>query len=151
MAIPTEVAAYFIVVEPKVFGGFQVFFDAPAGTDGLYHDGQGRVGWGKDQVIGQLGRVVQAATKDEPMATVHHAPVDHRQAGPVKEALAFGAQALTQALPVLGAEDTVRDAGHISQQEADACLPSSDFGGRHRQRVGVALLLEPVPQVGAVA
>jgi len=79
------------------------YFDVPAGANGLYHDGQRRVGWRPDQVIRQLVRVVKAASYHEPMATVCGAPVHAGQAGPVKEPFAFGALAHREALPVLGA------------------------------------------------
>ena len=115
MAIPTPVAAHFILIEAQVFGDLQVLFDVPAGANGLHHGGQGRLRRGPDQIIGQFMRVLQAAAKDEPMATVQAAPMHQRQPGPIKEALAFGALALTEPLPIAGMERLVRDAGHISQ------------------------------------
>src|SRR5437762_11837237 len=38
MAIPADIAADFILIEPQVFGGLQIFFDRPAGANSL-HDG----------------------------------------------------------------------------------------------------------------
>ena len=93
VAIPAQVAAHFVVIESEGEALLQVLFDVPAGADGLHHGGQGRVGWGPDQVIGQLVRVVQAAAHDEPMAPVGGAGLHEGQASPVKEALAFGALA----------------------------------------------------------
>jgi hypothetical protein len=151
MAIPAEVAAHFIVVESQIFGRLQVLLHVPAGADGLHHEGQRRVEWGPDQVIGQFVWVVEAAPHHEPMATVYGAPMHHGQARPIKEALAFGAQARRVALPVAGTQRLLRTAGHISQQDARAGLYTDDFGGGHRQRVGVALLLQEVAQARAVA
>jgi len=73
-------------------------------------------------------RVIEATTKDEPMATVVLTSVDERQAGPVKAALAFGAQAATEPMPVLFAQRLVRDTGHISQQKVGAGLHTDDLG-----------------------
>src|SRR5437879_2628948 len=78
-------------------------FDVPTPSNGLHHEGQGRVEWGKDQVIGQLTGVVEAATHHEPMAVIEQAMVNHRQDSPIKEPLAFGPVALTEPLPVLWA------------------------------------------------
>src|SRR5260370_5292029 len=36
MAIPAHVAAHFIVIQPQVFGGLQVLFNAPAHANGLH-------------------------------------------------------------------------------------------------------------------
>ena len=139
------------MVQPQIFGAFQVLFDAPTGANGLHHGGQGRGQGSKDQVIGQFKRLVQAAAKDQPMATVDRAPLHQRQDGPIKEAIPFGALALTQALPVLFAQGLLCDAGHITEQASLLGLHTDDFGARNSQRVGVSLLLEPEAQVGAVA
>src|ERR1700686_395863 len=97
-------------------------FDVPAGPNGPHHDGQRRVRWRPDQVIGQFVRVVEATTKDEPMATVYPTPVEERQAGPIKASLAFGSLAGTESVPVLFAQRPLCDAGDIGQQEASAGL-----------------------------
>ncbi len=86
---------------------------------------------------------VEAATKDQEVSVVHGAPVQQGQDGPVKEALAFGAQALTEALPILGAKRLVRDAGHITEQASGLGLHADHFGARDGQCVGVAVLLQP--------
>lgn len=70
------------------------YFNLPPCANGLHHDGQGGVGWSPDQVVRQLVEVVQTAAHHEPMATVHDASVHDGQQCPVKEALAFGTQAL---------------------------------------------------------
>ncbi len=151
MAIPAPVAAHFIVVEPKLLGGVQVLFDVLAGAAGLDDDGQRRIQGSVDQIIGQFVGVVQAATDHEPVTTVHGASVHEGQACPVKEALAFGAQALREALPVPGMERLLRHAGHITEQEAGAGLHTHGFGRRDGQGVGVALLFQEAAQVRAVA
>ncbi len=70
MAIPTDVAADFILIKPQVFAGLQVLLNAKACANGL-HDGAERRGQGsKDQVIGELLRIVQATTHDQEMAAV---------------------------------------------------------------------------------
>src|SRR5260370_13421561 len=128
MAIPTPVAAHFILIELQSFGGLQVLFDMPVGATGLHHGGQGGVGRGPDQEIGQLVWVVEAAAHQEPMATVHGASVHDWQASPVKEALPFGTQALTQTLPITDTERLLCDAGHRASQDACPCLYTDDFG-----------------------
>ncbi len=151
MTIPADIAADFIVIESKIFGGFQVLFDAPTRSNSLHDGRQGRGQWGKDQVIGHFERRVEAATKHQPMAFVHGAMLEQRQDGPIKEPLPFGALALTESLPVLGAQRTVPDAGDIAEQTPRLGLHADHFGGRNGQGVGVALLLQPEPQVGAVS
>ena len=75
MAIPANVAAHFILIESQRFGGLQVLFDMPAGTNGLHHDGEGRLQGSVDQVIGQFVGVVEAATDHEKCSTVGGAPL----------------------------------------------------------------------------
>src|SRR6266516_3794199 len=150
MAIPAQVAADLIVIESEGFAGLQVLFDVPAASDSLHHGGQGRVGWRPDQVIGQLIGVVEAAAHEEPMATIRDPSLHHGQARPVKEALAFGAQALREALPLLGTQRLLRDAGYVTEQQAGAGLYTDHFRGGNSQGIGVALLLQEEAQFGAV-
>ena len=90
----------------------------PPCANGLHHGGQGSVGWGKDEEIGQLAWIVEAAAKDEPMASVHRAPMHHGQARPGKEALPFGAQTLGETLPIAPTQSLLRKAGDITEQQA---------------------------------
>ena len=128
VAVPAQVAADLVLIESQVFAHLQVLFNVPPGPNGAHHDGQGRVRWSPDQVVSQLVRVVEATTKDEPMAPIHPALMQQRQAGPIKATLAFGALAGTEPLPVLGSERLLRDAGHIGQQDPGARLHTHDFG-----------------------
>src|SRR2546430_15984238 len=98
VAIPAEVAAHFILVEAQVFADFQVLFDVPPGANGPHHDGQRCVGRSPEQVVSQLVRVIEATTKDEPMATVGLTSVDERQAGPVQTAPGLWGPAATGAV-----------------------------------------------------
>src|SRR6266480_276968 len=111
MAIPAQVAADLIVIESEGFVGVQVLFDVPTASDSLHHGGQGRVGWRPDQIIGQLIGVVEAAAHEEPMATIRDTSLHHRQASPVKKTLAFGAQALREAVPLPDTERLLGNAG----------------------------------------
>src|SRR5215475_12125203 len=86
MAVPGEVTAHCIVIEAQIFGRFQVLFDAKACANRLHHERQRRLHGSVDQVIGQLVRVVEAATDHEPMTTVRDTSMYHRQASPVEEA-----------------------------------------------------------------
>ena len=150
MAIPADVATDFILIESQVFAGLQVLFNVPTRANGL-HDGGERRGLGsKDQVVGQSVRGVQAATHDQEVAAVDAAALEPGQDGPVKEALAFGAQALTQGLPVLLAKGLLGDVGHRVEQASLLGLDTDDLDGWHGQRVGVALRFEEGAQVGAV-
>ena len=94
MTIPAEVTASFIVIQAKSFGGVQVLFDAPSGSNGLNHDRQRGVGWGPDQEVSQFVWVIEAAAHQEPMTAVHRASMYDWEASPVKKALAFGPQTL---------------------------------------------------------
>src|SRR2546429_6835477 len=125
VAIPAEVAAHFILVKAQVFADFQVLFDVPPGANGPHHDGQRCVGRSPDQVVSQLVRVIEATTKDEPMATVGLTSVDERQAGPVKGGPAFWAPAANGPMPLLFWQRPGRDTGPLSQQKAGAGLPTN--------------------------
>src|SRR6266700_176971 len=150
MAIPAEVAADFILIQSQVFAGLQVLLNAPAGPNGL-HDGAERRGQGsKDQVIGQLLRIVQATAYDQEMAAVDVAALEPGQDGPVKEAFAFAAQALREWLPVLWAQGLLGDAGDRAEQASLLGLDTDDLDAGHGQGVGVALRLEEGAQLRAV-
>src|SRR5438128_5251418 len=70
MPVPADITAHFILIEAQVFGGFQVLFNAPAGATGLHHSGEWRGKGSPDQVIGQLVRVVEAATYHQPVSSL---------------------------------------------------------------------------------
>ena len=130
MTIPAEVAAHFIVVKAEGFGRFQVLFDAPARADGQppwWAQGSrvaprpgsrptrvGRPGSGAPRANGDRRRPQHARWADEP----------------VKEALAFGTQALGETLPIPRAEGLLGDASHIREQEACPCLHTDHLNGR---------------------
>ena len=141
VTIAADIAAHFRLVQAQVFAGLQVLFAVPTRANSLHHGRERRRQWSRDQVRSQFVRVVEAATDDQPVATVHAALLDPGPDGPIEKALPFGALALTEALPVLGAQGTVGDIGDITEQDAGFGLPSSDFGARHRQRVREAVLL----------
>ena len=122
-------AADFIVIKSEVFASLQVLFDVPTASDSLHHGGQGCIRWGPDQEIGQLVRVVEAATHHEPVATIPGTSMHHGQASPVKEALAFGPQALGETLPIPRAEGLLGNAGHIREQEACPCVHTDHLDG----------------------
>ena len=150
MARPADRTAHFILIESEVFAGFDVLFDVPAAAN-RPHDGRQRRGWErKDQVGGDLAGIVEAATKDEEVAVVHRALVHDGQDGPREEPLAFGALALREELPVLGAQRLL-DAGDIGQHAPVFGLDTDDFDGGDGQGRRVALLLQEEAQVGAVA
>ncbi len=85
------------------------------------------------------------------MTTIHGASVHQGQARPVKEALAFGALAGRETLPILGVQRLVRDVRDIGQHVAGCRLHTHDFGAWDGQRVGAGLLFQEPAQVGAVA
>ena len=74
-----------------------------------------------------------------------------RAGWPNQRAAPLGALALTESLPVLSAQRTVPAAGDIAVQAPRFGLHADHFGARNGQGVGVALLLQPEPQVGAVS
>ena len=146
VARPAEGAAHFVLIQTQIFVRLQVLFDAPACANGSHHGGQRRVGRSKDQIIGQRGRVVEATAHDEEVASVAAACLQHREASPVEEAFAFGALALTETLPVAGAECLRGDAGDIGEQHAGAGLHTDDLDGGNRQRVGVVSGRAAIPR-----
>ena len=85
------------------------------------------------------------------MAPVHAAGLCYGQARPVEETLAFGAQALREALPLPRTERLLGDAGHIREQQAGAGLHTDHLDGGDGQGVRQALLLQEGAQVGTVA
>ncbi len=138
------------MVKAEGFGRFQVLFDAPARADGSHHGGQRGLGWRPDQVVGQLVWVVQAAAHHEPMATVCDPSMHDGQTSPVKEARAFGPQALGETLPLPRAEGLLGNASHIREQEACPCLHTDHLDGRDGQGVSQVLVLQEGAQVGTV-
>ena len=151
MAIPAHVVTYFVLVKSQRFAGLQVLFDVPAAANGQHDERQGRVRWGPDQIEGQLVRVVEAAAKNEPMATVGGDPIEDRQPGPIEEPRPFGALALAEAMPVLWVQCVSCDIADITEQASRWSLHTDHFDGGNSHRVGVALLLEKEPQVKTVA
>ena len=99
----------------------------------------------------ELGlRLVEAATHHEPMATVRDPSLHHGEASPVKETLAFGAQALRERLPIPRTERLLGNAGHIREQEACPCLHTDHLDGGDGQGIRQALLLQEGAQGGTV-
>src|SRR5712691_11669592 len=80
MAVPTEVATHFILIEAKLFGVFQVDLNRPAGSDSQNHRLQGGSRRCEDQVIGLFERRVEATADHQPVASIHGA-VKERIAG----------------------------------------------------------------------
>jgi hypothetical protein len=129
VAIPAQVATYFLLVEAQVFGGLQVLFDVKAGANGLHDEGQRGSRRRKDEVGSDLAGIIEAATQDEEVAVIDAALMHDGQDGPGEETLAFGAQALGEQLPVLGAQRLLLDGGDIGEQGSVAGLASSDLDG----------------------
>jgi hypothetical protein len=77
-------------------------------------------------------RLVEAAAKDEPMATVGDAMLHHRQSSPIKKPWPFGSLALTEALPILWAQRLVCDVGYVTEQVSRWSLHTDDFDGGNR-------------------
>ena len=123
----------------------------PAGANGLHDEGQRRGQWGKDEVRGDLAGIIEAAAQDEEVAVIDTALVQDGQDGPGEEALALGAQALGEQLPVVWAQRLLLDGGHIGEQESIAGLDTDDLDGGNGEGVGVVLLFQPEAQIGAVA
>ena len=144
VAIPTLVAARFILIKSQRFGRLQILFNVPSASDGLHHERQGGVGWSPNQVVGQLVWVVEAAAKDEPLATIMGACIQHWQSGPIEKPQSLGALALAEALPILGVQCLVCDSGDVAEQNARSCLDTDDFDGGNCQGVSKALLFEPL-------
>src|SRR5579864_5790060 len=87
MAIPTDIATHFIVIQAQTFAGLQILFNVPTSSNSLHDGGQGSRLWGKDQVIRQLVWVVQAPKDHQPVSSVHCATMEHRQDRPIKKPL----------------------------------------------------------------
>ena len=70
MTIPARKAAHFVLIQAQIFGGFQILFNVPARANGLHDGGQRGAEGRKDEVKGQDGRIVEAATDDQEMASI---------------------------------------------------------------------------------
>ena len=151
MAVPTEVATHFILIEAKIFGVFQVDLNRPACSDSQNHRVQGGPRRCEDQVIGLFARVVEATANHQPVASIHGAVKDLRQDGPIKEPLAFGSLTHRESLPVLRVQYLLLDARHITNPVSLGSLNTNHFIGRDGQREGETLLFQPEPQVRAVS
>jgi hypothetical protein len=151
VAIPAEIAADFILIQAQLFTSLQVLFDVPPRANGLHDGGELRGKWGPDEIKGQLSWVVETATDHEEVASVHGPGLHPGEAGPVEKAFAFGALALAEPLPVAGPKVLGGQAGHVSEEACLLALHTDDFGAGDGERVGVALLFQPLPQVRAVA
>ena len=101
MSIPGVVAADLVLVEANLaFGGLESFLDGPAGTGDADQFAQ-RGGLGAvTQVVGQVTRIGQAASDQQPVAGgVFQRP--DRCPGPAVEPWALGAGASGDPLPRL--------------------------------------------------
>src|SRR5713101_9745208 len=58
MAVPADVAAHLILIEPEIFGVFQIDLNRPACSDSQNHRVQAGCRRCVDQVIGLFARVV---------------------------------------------------------------------------------------------
>src|SRR2546421_12708135 len=58
-------------------------------------------GGGKDEVVGLLSRIGEAATNEQPVASILFPAMQQRDTRPVKESGAFGPLAHREALPIL--------------------------------------------------
>src|SRR5713226_6548571 len=88
-------------VQAQVFARFKVFLNMPAGADGLDHLWQRGARWGKDEVVGLLSWIGEAAAHEQPVASISFPLVQDGDARPVKEPGAFGPLTHRETLPLL--------------------------------------------------
>src|SRR5438876_3011066 len=70
MPVPCRPATNLILVQTHVFGIFKILFNMPSGSNGLDHLVQrGGLG-GKDEIVDLLCWIADAATNEQPMASV---------------------------------------------------------------------------------
>src|SRR5450755_171217 len=130
MAVPTEVVTHFVLIKAKIFGVFQVNLNRPACSNRQNHRVQTGPKRCEDQIIGLFERRIEATAENYPVAGVHGAAMDHRQDGPIKEPLAFGALTHRESLPVLFTQHLLLDACYIAQPVSLGSLNTDDFMGR---------------------
>src|SRR5258706_8808276 len=70
MAIPPDPDSDFVLIQSHLLAGFKVFLNMPAGADGLHHLAERGSRWGKDEVVGLLSRIDEAATHEQPVASI---------------------------------------------------------------------------------
>src|SRR5260370_4343142 len=99
MAIPPDPASDFVLIQSHILGGFKVFLNMPAGADGLHHLAERGSSWSKDEVVGFLSRIGEAATHEQPVASIIFPAMQYRDARPIKEPWAFRSLAHPAALP----------------------------------------------------
>src|SRR6266536_1065524 len=101
MAIPSQEAAHFVVIEPQVFAILKIFFDAKASSQSGDFGLQRGLGGSKDQVVGQVWGGSDAATDEQAVPPIIATLMPHGHARPLKETRPFAALAHRQGLPVV--------------------------------------------------
>ncbi len=124
------------------------YFNMPAcanGLDHLWQDGSFR---GKNEVVGFLGRIGEAATNEHPMAPIIFPSMQHGDASPVKKAGALGPFTHREALPILGMK---QERFHLCCFHPSANPIRSHYPDRfiasNCQHVGISTVFQPGAQV----
>ena len=152
MAIPADEAAHLVVIQSQIFGRFKIFLDMPACPDGRHHLLQRGPWWSKDEVVGLLLRIGEAATNEQPMVSILFPLMQDGHGCPVKEPGAFGPFTHREALPILVMQqESFHFADfHPSASPIRSHYPNGFIAG-DRQHVGIAMRLQPGAQVQVAA
>src|SRR5260370_4215095 len=84
MAIPPDPASDFVLIQSHILGGFKVFLNMPAGADCFHHLAERGSSWGKAQVVGLLSRLREAATNEQPSASILFPSMTIHEASPTR-------------------------------------------------------------------
>src|SRR2546429_4482116 len=128
MAIPADEAPHLVLSKAHRFARFKIIFYAPSCSNRLHHLLKRCAFGSKDEIIGLLFGIVDAATKEQPVASIILPVVQDRHASPIEEPWPLGSIPHGEPLPIL-----------IMQQQslnlADLNLPASSVLGSYPHRL----------------
>ena len=136
------------MIQSQIFGIFKMLFDMPACATGRNHLWQRGPFRGKDEVVGFLVGISQAAPNEQPMTLIIFPSMQQRYASPVEEPGAFASLTHREALPILGSK---QERFHLCCFHPPANpIRSHDpdwFIASDRQHVRIAPVFQPGAQV----
>src|SRR6266487_2993656 len=147
MAIPSQEAAHFVVIQSEIFAILKIFFNAPTTSQSGDFGLQRGLGGSKDQIIGQVWGGSDAATDEQRVPAIVSALLPNGQGCPVKETRPFGPFAHGQGLPVARGKPC-GDVAHFQSAHAHGRQIQHDWfitGDSHH--VGLRVRFQPDAQV----
>src|SRR5258708_30339856 len=99
MAVPSDKAAHFILIQSQVFAPLKILFNAPAASQSRDLGKQRGGGRSKDQIIRQFRGGIEGAADQQRMPAIILSAVQHMHTRPVKQPPSFGALTPRPAVP----------------------------------------------------